>query len=168
VHGVPIAAGEGLRHRVAGTVVHHGEEELGDVVLLVPVVVVRGREGWLQSPVSVDGPLFHSTLCEGAKDVSECLADRRRRGEGRRWQGDVDRWYEEEGLGDGVNVTNVGAVVEACRSGVAARSVPLRFSFPGGSWLRWVFPVLRPNSVSWPGDSSLLRRRVRLGPFRDL
>ena len=53
VHGVPIAAGEGLRHRVAGTVVHHGEEELGGVVLLVPVVVVRGREGWLQSLVSV-------------------------------------------------------------------------------------------------------------------
>ena len=55
VHGVPIAAGEGLRHRVAGTVVHHGEEDLGDVVLLVPVVVVRGREGWLQSLVAVDG-----------------------------------------------------------------------------------------------------------------
>ena len=60
VHGVPIAAGEGLRHRVAGPVVHHGEEELGGVVLLVPVVVVRGREGWLQSLVSVDGPLLHS------------------------------------------------------------------------------------------------------------
>ena len=112
---------------------------------LVPVVVVRGFE-----------------------DISECSTDRRRRGEGRRWQGDVDRWYEEEGLGDGVNVTNVGAVVEACRSGVAARLVPLRFSFPGGSWLRWVFPVLRPNSVSWPGDASLVRRRVRLGPFREL
>ena len=75
----------------------------------------------------------------------------------------MDRWYEEEGLDDGVNVANVGAVVEACRCGVAARLVPLRFSFPGGSWLRWVFSV-----VSWPGDSSLLRRRVRLGPFRDL
>ena len=80
----------------------------------------------------------------------------------------MDRWYEEEGLGDGVNVADVGAVVEACRCGVAARLVSLRFPFPGGSWLRWVFSVLRPTSVSWPGDSSLLRRRVRLGPFREL
>ena len=95
-------------------------------------------------------------------------AERRRRGEGRGWQGDVDRWYEEEGLGDGVDVVNVGAVVEACRCGVAARLVPLRFPFPGELWLRWVYPVLRPTSVSWPGDSSLLRRRVRLGPFREL
>ena len=107
--------------------------------------------------VVVESQVYPSRPVRGREDISECSTDSRRGGEGRRWQGDVDRWYEEEGLGDGVNVANVGAVVEACRCGVAARLVPLRFSFPGGSWLRWVFSVLRPTSVSWPGDSSLLR-----------